>query len=103
MKDGVRARYTLEFKQEVVRLVRSGETLASSRGRRSSLGRSGQGSDRRTDGDFAAEGGAVAGAHGARQLKKRRRTSRGSRGEVRLYRATSRYLAYRSPVPRLAG
>jgi hypothetical protein len=29
MKDGVRARYTLEFKQEAVRLVRGGETLAS--------------------------------------------------------------------------
>jgi transposase-like protein len=29
MKDGVRARYTLEFKQEAVRLVRGGERLAS--------------------------------------------------------------------------
>jgi len=29
MNDGVRARYTLEFKQEAVRLVRGGETLAS--------------------------------------------------------------------------
>jgi len=29
MKDGVRAHYTLEFTQEVVRLVRGGETLAS--------------------------------------------------------------------------
>ena len=29
MKDGVRARYTLEFKQEAVRLVRGGETLRS--------------------------------------------------------------------------
>ena len=28
MKDGVRARYTLEFKQEAVRLVRGGEKLS---------------------------------------------------------------------------
>ena len=29
MKDGVRARYTLEFKQEAVRLVRGGEKLSA--------------------------------------------------------------------------
>jgi len=29
MKDGLRARYTLEFKQEAVRLVRGGEKIAS--------------------------------------------------------------------------
>lgn len=29
MRDGVRARYTLEFKQEAVRLVRGGEKIAS--------------------------------------------------------------------------
>jgi len=29
MKDGVRARYTLEFKQEAVRLVRGGETMSA--------------------------------------------------------------------------
>jgi transposase-like protein len=29
MRDGVRARYTLEFKQEAVRLVHGGERLAS--------------------------------------------------------------------------
>ncbi|MEO8723947.1 MAG: transposase [Sphingobium sp.] len=29
MRDGLRARYTLEFKQEAVRLVRGGEKLAS--------------------------------------------------------------------------
>ena len=29
MKDGVRARYTLEFKQEAVRLVRGGERVSS--------------------------------------------------------------------------
>jgi len=29
MKDGVRARYTPEFTQEAVQLVRGGETLAS--------------------------------------------------------------------------
>ena len=29
MKDGVRARYTLEFKQEAVRLVRGGERLST--------------------------------------------------------------------------
>ncbi len=28
MKDGVRARYTLEFKQDAVRLVRGGEKLS---------------------------------------------------------------------------
>lgn len=42
MKDGVRARYTLEFKQEAVRLVRGGETLASSA---RTLGVSGQSLD----------------------------------------------------------
>ena len=29
MKDGVRARYTLEFKQEAVRLVRGGEKISA--------------------------------------------------------------------------
>lgn len=29
MKDGVRARYTLEFKREAVRLVRGGEKLSA--------------------------------------------------------------------------
>ena len=29
MKDGVRARYTLEFNQEAVRLVRGGEKLSA--------------------------------------------------------------------------
>ena len=29
MKDGVRARYTLEFKQQAVRLVRGGEKLSA--------------------------------------------------------------------------
>ena len=29
MKDGVRARYTLEFKQEAVRLVRGGEKVSA--------------------------------------------------------------------------
>ena len=29
MKDGVRARYTLEFKQEAVRVVRGGEKLSA--------------------------------------------------------------------------
>ena len=29
MKDGVRARYTLEFKQEAVRLVRGGERVST--------------------------------------------------------------------------
>jgi transposase len=29
MKDGLRARYTLEFKQEAVRLVRGGEKLSA--------------------------------------------------------------------------
>lgn len=87
MKDGVRARYALEFKQEAVRLVHGGEKLsavartlggfgaiAGQLGEGRSIGapsrRSRQGVDRRTDGDCPTEGRAVAGAHGAPHLKK---------------------------------
>ena len=120
MKDGVKARYTLEFKREAVRLVHGGEKISAAA---RTLGVSGQSLDNWVKAEAAgclreARGKAVTAeqmeiarlkAELSRVrmeryiLKKRRYTSRGSRGEVCLYRATSWHLADRGPVPCPAG
>ena len=87
MSDKVRARYTLEFKQEAVRLIRGGQSIASvskslgvagqtidnwlkadAAGRL--RGASGQAFQRGANGDRAFEGGTGADADGARHPKK---------------------------------
>jgi|GEM_PF-1175055 len=110
MKDGVKARYTLEFKREAVRLVHVGEKVSAVA---RTLGVSGQSLDNWVKAEAAGRLRDVRGkAVTAEQMeiarlkaelsrvrmerdfqKKRRYTSGGSRGEVCLYRATSWHLA----------
>ena len=112
----LRVRYTLEFKQEAVWLVRGGQPLSSvARG----LG------DSRESIDNWVKADAVGGLKEAKDkpvnadqmeiarlktelakmpmardiLKKRRRILRGARGEIRLYRATREGLADRGAMP----
>ena len=112
----VRARYTLEFKQEAVRLVRGGQTVSSVA---KTLGLSDQtlhnwlkaeaaGGLREITGkvvsaekmEIARLKAELAKTRMERDiLKKRRRISRGSRGEIRLYRATSSGLANSEAMP----
>ena len=112
----VRARYTLEFKQEAVRLVRGGQTVSSVA---KTLGLSDQtlhnwlkaeaaGRLREITGkvvsaeqmEIARLKAELAKTRMERDiLKKRRRILRGSRGEIRLYRATSNGLAGGEAMP----
>ncbi len=112
----VRARYTLEFKKEAVRLVRGGQTVCSVA---KTLGLSDQtlhnwlkaeaaGGLREITGkvvsaeqmEIARLKAELAKTRMERDiLKKRRRISRGSRGEIRLYRATSSGLANSEAMP----
>ena len=110
MNGTVRGQYTLEFKQGAVRLVRGGQATSWVA---KTLGISGQTPHNWVKAEAAGRPREVAGkAVSAEQmeiarlkaelakarmerdiLKKRRRILRGSRGEIRLYRATSHGLA----------
>src|ERR1035437_6959191 len=116
MVEMVRARYTLEFKQEAVRLVRSGQPVSSVA---RSLGISDQTLHNWLKAEAEGRLREIAGkAISAEQmeiarlkaelakvrmerdiLKKRRRILRESRGEIRLYRATSNGLAGGDAMP----
>ena len=116
MTGNVRGRYTLEFKQEVVRLVRGGQaTFSVAR----TLGISGQTLHNWVKAEAAGRLREIAGKTVSAEqmeiarlkaelakarierdiLKKRRRILRESRGEIRLYRATSHGLACGDAMP----